>query len=136
MRPVGLSFVGFMYLLSFGFLLAEVVVLAPAGYESQNLSGVTVAYNDFVQENTGDLDEFRDDALNPRNEDNSIIDRVLQFTQSSFVVVWHLISLLTGTYMFNFMTLLGIPGVFIGVIQMIFSLVVVSTVVSLVVNRS
>ncbi len=127
MRPVAITFVSFMYLCSLGFFLAEVLVLAPIGMVPTGLQGETFSPSEFIAENA---DDFRNAGnITFDNNDGNILEQISGFTQTSYDAVLKLLSLLSGTYFFSFLTLLGIPDVFILALQLIFGVLVVSTVV-------
>ena len=128
MRPVGITLVSFMYITSVSFLMAEVLVLAPMGMTSTSLTGDSIDLTQFITSNGAEFLDVGSEAINPA-DDGSILDRISLFAQGGYDAIWSLLSLLSGTYFFSFLTLLGLPVIFITVLKLIFGFIVASTIV-------
>ena len=127
MRPVGITWVGFVYVFSLGLFLADAIILAPAGMALSPLVG-TADLTEFITNNAQSVSSLGNATLNPANQDGPL-ERVTYFLQGGQAAIWTLLSLLTGSYMFTFLALFGINTFFIVVLQLIFGLVVASTII-------
>ncbi len=132
MRPVAVVMVGFMYMMSLGFYLAEEVFLTPAGIEVRSLNGTAISPREFVESTSPAFTEAGSGALEPPD---GPFESVLDFSQSGFAAVWTLLGLLSGTYFLQFLQFFGIPSPLITVFQLIFGFVAVRTVVYYVLGR-
>ena len=130
MRPIGFTFVFFMYFMSAGAFITDTVFLEPIGMGITGLSGDEIngqlIFDEFT--NSTDIGNAANATANPSLNDNPI-DRVVLFTQGGYASVWTLLSMLSGTYAFSLLALLGVPAVFVFVIQLIFGFSVVFTIV-------
>jgi hypothetical protein len=63
------------------------------------------------------------------NDDGSSFDRVINFSTAAAHVGWDIILLLTGTYIFSFMYLMGVPMVIVTGIILIYALFLVRAIV-------
>ena len=127
MRPVGITWVGFVYVFSLGLFLADAIILAPAGMPLSPLAGAA-DLTDFVANNAQEVSTLGNATLNPANQDGPL-ERITYFVQGGQSAIWTLLSLLTGTYMFTFLALLGINTFFIVVLQLMFGLIVAATII-------
>lgn len=132
MRPVAVVMVGFMYMMSLGFYLAEEVFLTPAGIEVRSLNGTAISPREFVESTSPAFTEASNRALEPPD---GPFESALDFSQSGFAAVWTLLGLLSGTYFLQFLQFFGIPAPLITVFQLIFGFVAVRTVVYYVLGR-
>jgi len=132
MRPVAVVMVGFMYMMSLGFYLAEEVFLTPAGIEVRSLNGTAISPREFVESTSPAFTEAGSAALEPPD---GPFESFLDFSQSGFAAVWTLLGLLSGTYFLQFLHFFGIPPPLITVFQLIFGFVAVRTVVYYVLGR-
>lgn len=124
MRPVAVVMVGFMYMMSLGFYLAEEVFLGPAGIDMRSLEGDPISPRELV-ESTSPAFSDAGQAAPPDGGFGSALD----FSQSGFSAVWTLLGLLSGTYFLQFLQFFGIPAALVTVFQLIFGFVAVRTVV-------
>ena len=124
MRPVGITWVGFVYVFSLGLFLADAIILAPAGMALSPLIG-SADLPEFVANNAQSVSSLGNATLNPSNDDGPL-ERITYFLQGGQAAVWTLLSLLTGSYMFTFLGLLGINMFFILVLQLMFCLLYTS----------
>ena len=88
----------------------------------------------FINSNSDEIAEVGSATLNPQ-QNGTVIDRVYNFVEGGQAAMWTLLSLLTGTYMFGFLGLLGINVAFIVVLQLIFGVIVASTIVYYIMGR-
>ena len=136
MRPIGITWVGFVYVFSLGLFLADAVILSPVGMTIAPLAGDATGAEliSFIQDNSDEIANVGNSTLNPQQGD-SVIDRVTQFIEGGQAAMWTLLSLLTGSYMFGFLGLIGIHSTFIIVLQLIFGVIVASTIVYYIMGR-
>ena len=131
MRPVGIQWVFFVYAFSLGAYMVDIILLAPLGMQVSPILAESPDNNNivgFVQINAPEISSVGTATLNP-TVNGTVIDRVTQSVTAGLQGVWVLMSLLSGTYMFGFLALLGIDPIFILIIQMIFGVVVASTII-------
>ena len=133
MRPVGITWVGFVYVFSLGLFLADAIILAPAGMALSPLIG-SADLPEFVVNNAQSVSSLGNATLNPASEDGPL-ERITYFLQGGQAAVWTLLSLLTGSYMFTFLGLLGINMFFIAVLQLMFGLIVAATIIYYLLGR-
>lgn len=136
MRPIGITWVGFVYVFSLGLFLADAVILSPNGMAVSPMAGDASAADllSFINSNSDEIAEVGSATLNPQ-QNGTVIDRVYNFVEGGQAAMWTLLSLLTGTYMFGFLGLLGINVAFIVVLQLIFGVIVASTIVYYIMGR-
>ena len=136
MRPIGITWVGFVYVFSLGLFLADAVILAPVGMEISPVGGTATPSDliDFVQDNSQEIAQVGNSTLNPLEGDGPL-DRVAKFLEGGQAAMWTLLSLLTGSYMFGFLALIGLHTTFIIVLQLIFGIIVASTIVYYIMGR-
>ena len=137
MRPIGLAFIGFAYLMSFGFLAANIMVFGPMGYDVYNISGDKIDIREFVETEVqaSGLDTIGNRTLNQQDGGGNLLPRTTFFSQYGFESIWTLLALFSGTYFLNFMILLGLPNIFVYIVQIIYGFIVLSTVISFISGR-
>ena len=127
--PVAITWVAFIYIFSLGMFAAEVILLIPAGIAVAPISGgESGTISAFILNQTQNLNEVGEGALNPTLSDNPI-DRVTYFIQAGQDAIWTVLSLMTASYMFTFLLLLGVHVTFVYILQLIFSLLIGATVI-------
>ena len=125
-----------MYLMSIGFLITDIAILDPLGMNLYDIEGEQIDdIQGFVNNNGTAFQNIANSTLNPSNSDGTIFDRVLLFSQGGFTAIWELLALLSGTYHFQFLMLLGIPNIFIISLQLIFGFIIAHTVISYIMGR-
>lgn len=135
MKPIGVVVIGFFYLLSAGYYLADVVFLTPAGIDTENLRGENLDAVGIMNENRRVVGNVYGNATVNSAGGSDTFDQVLGFSFQGFEAVWDLITLLTGTRFFEVLGLLGVHPALIGVIQGIFGLIVVRTIIYFILGR-
>lgn len=128
--------VGFMYVMSLGFYVADELILTPAGIDARAVNGTSITPREFNDERIAPgMEAIHRDSLRPASQDGSLFDRVLNFSQGGFSAVWTLLTLLTGTYFLDFLRFFAIPDVLVAVFQAIFAIVSARTVIYYVLGR-
>ena len=127
--------VGFMYIMSLGFYVAEEVILVPGGVDVRSLNGTNISPREFAEEASPSFTDAGREALSPSADTGSLFDRVLNFSQGGFSAVWTLLGLVSGTYFLQFLYFFGIPAILITVFQLIFAFIAARTVIYYVLGR-
>ena len=133
MRPIGVVMIGFFYLLSGGYFIADVILFTPLGLEVDGLTGVELDTAQIVRD--GNFTAQFDRATEITNTEANIFDQVLGASFQGFEAVWSIFTLLTGQYFWNVLAMLGVHGAVIAVLQGIFALIVVRTVIYFILGR-
>ena len=136
MRPVGLVWVTFVYVFSLGAYMTDVLLFIPLGMSFNPIIGdpsnnALVAY---TQVNAPGISDLGSSTLVP-SVNGTLLDQVVNYSLAGQQAVWTLLSLLSGTYMFGYLSLIGIPSIFLLVIQLIFGLAVAATIIYYVMGR-
>lgn len=135
MRPIGVVIVGFFYLLSAGYYLADTVILTPAGIDVDNLRGEDFDARGTFENISGNSTAVFDRATARSAGGADTFDRVLGFSYDGFEAVWTMFTLLTGNYHFVVLGMLGVHPALIGVLQAIMALIVVRTLIYYILGR-
>lgn len=104
----------FMYAVSMSILGAQYVLADAFGLTLTNFEGEPIESHivGFINE-----DELNERTANIAaanfTANTTYYDRIETFTTSAAYVAWELITLLTGTYIFNIMLLMGVPEHFV-----------------------
>ena len=95
MRPIGITWVGFVYVFSLGLFLADAVILSPVGMTISPLAGDATGLDliSFIRDNSEQIANVGNSTLNPQQGDN-VIDRVTQFLEGGQAAMWTLLSLI------------------------------------------
>ena len=94
------------------------------------VNGVAVksALHGFVDDET--LTQYTDNITTADFQGNSTFyDRVETFTTASAFVVWELITLMSGTYIFYVLLLFGVPFIFVLVFIMMYALLLARSII-------
>ena len=114
----------FMYCTSFSMLAGQFMIGDVYGIPIVNFEGVEMRSNILDVINTGNLNTVTG-SLNSLNQttitDNPIV--------AAGGLVWDIVTLLTGTYIFNMLLFFGVPPIFIGGMVVIYSLMLFRTLI-------
>lgn len=104
----------FMYSASFAMLGVQYVVGDVLDIEITNLNGVPIRSHlvSFVDIDTLNEQTAKIVAAN-YTTNSTFFSKIETFTTGAAYVAWELITILTGTYIFNFMYLMGVPLYFV-----------------------
>lgn len=111
----------FMYAASYSVLAAQYVIGDVIGVELTSYEGVPIRSHviTFIDESA--LNAQIDTIVTANFTGNSTYyDKVETSTTSAAFVAWELVQLLTGTYIFNFMWLMGIPLYFVAIFVILY----------------
>ena len=134
MRPIGITIIFWMYIFTTSLFIAEIVVLTPLGIHTIGADGNVIDSKQFIEDNAGNFRGLTDAALNPERNQNTL-DRILQWAQSGWAAAWELISLMSGSYAFNAMLLIGVPNILVSALQLLYPFFVILTMIYYVVGR-
>jgi hypothetical protein len=65
----------------------------------------------------------------PVNATETFYNKVETFTTAAAAVAWNLILILSGTYIFNFMYLMGVPDVFVAIFVSLYVLLLARAII-------
>lgn len=120
----------FMYSVSFSILGVQYVTSDILDIEMTNLEGVPIRSHTlaFI-----DLDTLNNQTAKivvaDYNDNSTFYDRVETFTTGAAYVAWELITILSGTYIFNFMYLMGVPLYFVAGFVILYTLLLARTII-------
>ena len=137
MRPIGVVVIGFFYMMSMGYYLADTVFLTPAGIDVVDLDGNAIDPQNFLL-NDEESKKFRTESeriTQSSSNTGTVFDQVLGFSQGGFEAVWVIIGLATGNYFLNVLALLAVPQALIVVLQLIFSFITARTLIYYILGR-
>ncbi len=122
-----------MYAASLSIVGVQAVLANVYDIELTNLDGVPITSSvvGFLSE-----DEFneRTASIVAANftTNSTYYDRIETFTTGAAFVAWELVTLLTGTYIFNFLYLMGMPIEFVTAFLMLYLLLLARAIIGLV----
>ena len=115
----------FMYVLSFSFLGVQYMLADTLGIQMTSLSGEVLRPNILASTNIDRLDAIARDASDTpidAIEENPVL--------AAASIAWDILQILTGTYIFTVLLLLDIPHIFVSMTVIIYTLLMVRTVVA------
>ena len=105
----------FMYAAGFGILAVQFVLADVFDINLKNFEGADIKSNIVNIIRLDTLNELQAKIISGNfTENTTAFDRVEQAVTAAAFVAWELILLMSGTYIFNIMLLLGIPAPIIG----------------------
>lgn len=109
----------FMYAINFSLLTGQYVVGDVYGITLTNYQGEPIRSSILEFLNTGTLNTVTGEIAQVNNTRNNTLDAVTDSFEIGITIAFELLTLLTGTYIFNLLYLLGIPPIFLaGLIAM------------------
>ena len=111
-------------------IFAEDPLLAARGLGGEPLNTGALLEGDIPER----MKNIGSDTANVVNN-GSIIDRIGQTAAGGVVSTWTIIELMTGTYAFDTLRLIGLPGEFVVILQLIFPVIVAVTIVFYITGR-
>lgn len=111
-------------------------------YEAMECCGVTITNLDGVPVNSHILGFINQDELNQRTlnikegnysdsgQNTTFYSKIETFTTGAAFVAWELVTLLSGTYIFNFLYLMGVPAIFVAGFVIIYLLLLSRAVIA------
>ncbi len=105
----------FMYAVSISVIGGQYVMGDVFGVTLTNFEGVPIESSilGFINEDEINTRAANIVAANYTTQNGDYYNKIETFTTSAAYVAWELITLLTGTYIFNFLYLMGIPLIFV-----------------------
>ena len=115
----------FMYAASFGLLGAQYVMADVFGITLVNFEGVEIQSNllDIV-----DIDSINTVTGNLNNLNQTTIET--DPVTGAAELVWDVLTILTGTYVFNLLALLGVPNIIIAGMVIIYAIMLFRTLIA------
>jgi len=114
MMEAALKIMLFMWSVSFSVLGGQFVVGDVIGIELTNFDGVPIKSHILTIIDEDTINITTENIVTANFTTNSTFyDKVETFTTGAAFVAWELVTLLSGTYIFNFLFLMGIPLIFV-----------------------
>ena len=123
----------FMYGASISFLTVEYVMvdvfhITVTNYAGQELTGAFVT----TQLNLEVFNELSEDIANGTfNQNTTFYDKVETYATAGAAITWNFVSLLTGLYVFNLLTFLGVPLPFVTGLAILYVFLLARTIIGL-----
>jgi len=133
MRAVAFTAVAFIYIFSVSVWLFDATVLVHTDFAPVGLDGSVIDTAALVNDGN-EFGQLSSETLNPA-QDGNVFDRISQYFETGYASVWVVLDLLAGTYAFNILTTVGVPGPFVLAIKLIFPMLVASQVIWFVAGR-
>lgn len=120
----------FMYAVSFSTMAGQYVI--------GDVLGVTLTSWDGVEIESKILTFVDEDSFNTQtqkiqngtfNDNTTYYDKVETFTTAAAAVAWELVTLLSGTYIFNFLYLMGVPAYFVAIFVILYVLLLARAII-------
>ena len=123
----------FMYSASFSLLGVQYVIGDVIGVELTSIEGVPIKSHILGLINEDQLNTVTANIVSGNfTENTTYYDRVETFTTGAAFVAWELVTLLSGTYIFNFMWLMGVPEIFVGGFVILYLMLLARAIIGLV----
>ena len=122
MRAVAVTFIAFIYVFSISLYVVDVTILAHTQFGPVGLAG-SIDTASLVTEADEDMRGLYD-VLNFTGVNATMLDGIINFVDSGSSAVWIVLSLLSGTYAFDVLAIVGVPSALILAFKLIFPLLV------------
>ena len=123
MLESALKIMMFMWAVSFSVLGGQYIIGDAFGIELVNFNGEPIKSHIVALINEDEFNERSSNIATGNFQANTTTyDRVETFTTGAAFVAWELITLLSGTYIFNFLFILGIPPYFVSIFVILYIL--------------
>jgi hypothetical protein len=119
-----------MYIIGFAVLGAQWVFADPYGHIIKNITGVEMksAIKDYIDEER--VNQYTATITAGDFQGNSTYyDRVETVATAGAFVVWELITLMTGTYVFNILIWAGVPHIFVAILVITYVLLLARAII-------
>ena len=117
MRPVLLQVIGFLYIMSFMFYFLDVTLMQHTQFEVVNFNGEPITTLENARNTAVIFEQARDETANPASDGDELIQRIQRGVETAYNTVWVIIDLVTASYTWNILYLLGIPPIIITVMK-------------------
>ena len=117
MRPVLLQVIGFLYIMSFMFFFIDVTLMQHTQLVVLNFNGEPVDTLENARNIAILFEKARDETSNPVSGDDDLIPRTIRGVEVAYNSVWVMVDLLTASYTWNILYILGIPSIIITVLK-------------------
>lgn len=122
----------FVYACSFGFLGIQFVLGDTFGITISNAEGTPLTNNILSLLNTDTINSVTSALVNANNTRNDTLSAIENAYNIGFNVAWQIILLLTGTYIFGVLSLLGVPTVVIAGMVLLYMFFLARTIIALI----
>ena len=120
----------FMYCVSFSIAGGQYVLADIFGITLVNFEGVPIQSHIVGLLNQGQLNTVQENIVAGNFTANSTFyDKIETFTTAAAYVAWELILLLSGTYIFNFMYLMGVPLYFVAAFVLLYGILLARAII-------
>lgn len=119
-----------VYLVSFSTLAGQYLVGDVLGITITNGDGVEIKSNLLVIMDIDNLNAITAEIANSQSQTNSTLAPIENAFNIGMYVAWDLLMLLTGTYIFNFLLLMGVPSIIIVGMMAVYFILVARTIIA------
>ena len=120
----------FVYCASFSTLAGQYLVGDVLGITITNPEGVEIKSNLLAILDIDNLNQITSTIADSESQTNSSLAPIENAFNIGMFVGWELLGLLTGTYIFNFLLLMGIPSIVIGGMLLVYFIMVARTIIA------
>lgn len=121
----------FVYAASFSFLIIQYIIGDVFGIDMV-VNGVNLQPNILALVNTGTINSITSDIVNANNTRNDTLSAIENAYNIGFNVGWDIVTILTGTYIFGVMVLLGVPVVAVAPMVFLYIILLARTIIALI----
>lgn len=122
----------FMICINGGILIVQYTIADVYGMELVNHEGIS--YKSRIMDSLGmsQINSISADILNQGDASEHEFNRMIDSTVNATYIVWELVTLLSGTYVFYILVHFGVPEFVVGIMMIPYTILLVRTVVGLV----
>lgn len=121
-----------VYMISFMVLAGQYLVGDVFGITIRNGDGVEVKSNLLAILDIDTLNQIEADMAAAQNQTNSTLSPIENAFGIGLFVGWELLTVLTGTYIFNFLLLMGVPAIIVAGLLLVYFIMVGRTIIALI----
>ena len=130
MMEKALMIIMFMYAVSFSTMAGQYVIADVMGITLTNFEGDPIESHILTFVDEGSFNTQTQKIQNGTFNDNTTYyDKVETFTTAAASVAWELVTLLSGTYIFNFLYLMGVPAYFVSIFVILYVLLLARAII-------
>lgn len=122
----------FMICINGGILIVQYTIADVYGMELVNHEGISYKSKIIDSLGTSQINSISDDILNQGDAGGDGLDGMVDSAVDAAHIVWELVTLLSGTYVFYILVHFGVPEFVVGIMMIPYTILLVRTVVGLV----
>ena len=119
-----------VYCISFSTLAGQYFINEFMDIELTNWEGAPIKTNILSLSNMTELNQLAADFADAESQSNSTLAPIENAFNIGLNIGWEILTLLTGTYIFNFMYFMGVPWYFVAGMAMVYFFMLARTIVA------